>query len=553
MSARSLLLLENLRDNYTPEAAALKRAALSALRRTRLSTANEVRRLHEVLCFLRAWPDDAAVLKAVERLLAGFSRRADLRAHREALAYSGIEGTLTWFPFFYPTAQWIARRWPNALHLDRSDAAAGETIAKVLPALLTPLECHALRESHLPGYAALDRLRGGRSDATFLVERVVAMPGTEAAREAVYDLINPSCELRPEPGVPSRTQACFAPAPTAWRTTPLHRERPDLRAELERPPRRLRRLPLADGEDLLTLARGAMITRQRDLDTIAWGHARDVWLADDGGGLAFALIGMLPSRRAALPALYGGLTLKNGVPVGYFQADFLGRSAAVSFNTFETFRGGESALQFARLLATLRTFAGVTSFSIEPYQLGQGNEEGIASGAWWFYFKLGFRPRARAALQLAARESARQRSRASYRSPLPVLRQLARHHVFFDLEPKDRPALLLPSVLGLRVGATLARIDASSREAAVERAGNIAMQRLGLPSLLGFSREERSAWTRLAPLIAALPTDQWSASERAALVQLVRAKGARSERRYAQLCCTHRPLENALAAWSRTP
>lgn len=550
MSARTLALLEKLRDNYTPEAAARKRAALRALQRSHLSTADQVRRLHEVLCFLRAWPDDASVLQAVERLLAGFSRRADLRAHREALAYSGIEGTLTWFPFFYPTAQWIARRWPDALHLDRSDATAGETIAKVLPALLTPLESFALRESHLPGYDALDRLRGKCSDATFLIERVAAMPGTEATREAVYDLINPSCELQPAPGVPSRTQARFAPAPTAWQTTPLRRGRPDLRAELQRPPRRLRRLPLTDGEDLLTLARGAMITRQRDLDTIAWGDARDVWLADDGGGLAFALIGMLPSRRAALPALYGGLTLRNGVPVGYFQADFLGRSAAVSFNTFDTFRGGESALQFARLLAALRAFAGVTSFSIEPYQLGEGNEEGIASGAWWFYFKLGFRPRASAALRLAARESARQRARTSYRSPLPVLRQLARHHVFFDLDPNDHPALLLPSRIGLQVGATLARLDATSREAAVERAGHIAMQRLGLPSLRGFNRAERIAWTRLAPLIAALPTDPWSAGERAALVQLVRAKGARSERLYAQLCCRHRPFETALAAWS---
>ena len=103
----------------------------------------------------------------------------------------------------------------------------------------------------------------------------------------------------------------------------------------------------------------------------AYGNPRDVWLVDDGDGLAFALIGMVPERRAALPAIYGGLTLQNGVPIGYHQADFLGRSAAISFNTFETFRGGESAHVFARLLAALHAFSGATSFSIEPYQLGR--------------------------------------------------------------------------------------------------------------------------------------------------------------------------------------
>ncbi len=144
-----------------------------------------------------------------------------------------------------------------------------------------------------------------------------------------------------------------------------------------------------------------MVTRQRDLDAFAYANARDVWWIEDDGGLAFALIGMRSERRAVVPAIYGGLTLQNGVPVGYHQSDLVGRSAAISFNTFETFRGGEAAHTFARLLAALAHGFGTRSFSIEPYQLGKGNDEGLASGAWWFYAKLGFRPRARAGATLA--------------------------------------------------------------------------------------------------------------------------------------------------------
>lgn len=549
MTARALADLERHRDDYAPDAAERKLTALRTLARSRLRTADQVRRLHEVLCFLRAWPDSAAVLHEVERLLTGFERRADLRAHRDALAYSGIAGTAIWFPFFYPTARWIAQRWPEALQLDRNDAEADESIGKLLPALVTPLEAHALRELHLSGYVALDRLRGRRSDATFLIERVVAMPGSDETREAFYDLINPSCELRPAPGTPSRTVAHYARAPRSWQSGPLRRGRPDLHAELQRLPRTLRRVAAAEGETLLTLAHGAMITRQRDLDTIAHGNPRDVWLADDGEGLAFALAGMVPGRRAALPALYGGLILKNGVPIGYLQADFLGRAAAVSFNTFETFRGGESAHVLARLLAALRAFAGVSSFSIEPYQLGQGNDEGIESGAWWFYFKLGFRPRARAAVHLAATELRQLRARPRHRSTPQTLHALAAHHLHFDLDPQRPAPLLLPARIGLRAGEQLATL-ADDRAVAMERALAEAQRRCGLASLDEFTPRERTAWQRLAPLIAALPMAHWTADNGAALVALARAKAAASERGYAQGLVALPRLEAALASLS---
>ena len=147
------------------------------------------------------------------------------------------------------------------------------------------------------------------------------------------------------------------------------------------------------GAAFVDLARAAMVTRERSLEAFSFADARDAWLVDDGDGLAFAFAGVIPPRRHALASFYGSLTLRNGVPIGYAQADIVGRSAALSFNTFDTFRGGEAAFTFARWLAALRHLFGATSFSIEPYQLGQDNDEAIESGAWWFYAKQGFVPR----------------------------------------------------------------------------------------------------------------------------------------------------------------
>lgn len=549
MAASALAQLERIKDDYRAGSGARKRALLGELARARLPTARQVTRLHEVLCFLRAYPDDARVAARVERMLRDFARRADLHRHRAALADSGIAGTTIRYRFFWPTARWLAYRWPAQLRLDRSDVAAGDNIAGALPRLVTPPEADWLREREPGGYDALDALRGRATDAAWLVRGVEAMPGDTFTREAFYDGLDPSCELLPGRDTPARTRDRHAPAPTVFRTAPLRRARPDLRAEIRRAPRAVRFVSREEGERVVALARGAMVTRSRDLDAFAYGDARDVRIVDDGAGLAFALIGVLPERRTLLAAIYGALTLQNGVPVGYSQLDVLAGTAAVSFNTFPTFRGGESAYAFARLLALVRHLLGATSYSIEPYQLGAGNEEGIESGAWWFYYKLGFRPRAVAARRLVRRELARLETNPAYRSSSATLRRLAQWHVFFDLDPA-RPRGLPPMAAhGARAAAGLARRGAPDREAALDEAGRELLRLTGLRAPTGFTRDERAAWRRWSALVLALPgVARWPMADRRALARVVQAKGGRRESDFAALVDAHPRLARALLA-----
>jgi hypothetical protein len=538
-----LAALERIKNNFDARSTERKLELLARLARVPLASAQQVERLHEVLCYLRAYPDDARVLDRVERLLADFARRADLRAFRDELAYTGIAGTPTWFPFFYPTARWIANRWPRLLRFDRSDTEAGDNLAKALPLLVTPVEAVALHELKLGGYAAIDRLRGAVNDATWLIERVNAMAGDDFTREAFYDAINPSCELLPGAATPSRTHAEHAAARIVFQAGAQRRERPDLRAQMTRAPASLRRVTAQEGAALIELARGALATRQRDLDAFAYGNPRDVWWVDEGDGLAFALIGLLPARRAPVAAIYGSLTLHNGVPIGYGQADLVGRACALSFNTFETFRGAAASYQFARYLAALHRLFGATSFSADPYQLGKGNDEGLQSGAWWFYFKLGFRPRAVQAQALARRESARRRRDPRHRSSLATLRRLAEHHMFFEFDPTRTTPLPDLAGVGLRIAQRLAQLAGADRERALELAGQAAQHRCGLSSLAGFTPAERSAWRSFGPLVLAIPRwSNWSRAERRALVELIRAKAGSGERGYALRLAAHGKL-----------
>src|SRR5262249_49872386 len=162
--------------------------------------------------------------------------------------------------------------------------------------------------------------------------------------------------------------------------------------------------------------------------------------------------------------------------------------------TFETYRGGEAAFVFARVLAMAQHLFGAESFSIEPYQLGRGNAEGLASGAWWFYYNLGFRPRARAARRLARRELARQRVDPRYGPAAGPLRKLAEWHLFFELDPSRRRELPPTAALGLRVAQTLAARAGGGRGHALRDCEREAMRLCGVRSLAGFTRGERLAW-----------------------------------------------------------
>jgi hypothetical protein len=238
------------------------------------------------------------------------------------------------------------------------------------------------------------------------------------------------------------------------------------------------------------------------------------------------------------------------VPIGYHQADLFGRSAAISFNTFDTFRGGESAYTFARLLATLRFSFGATSFSIEPFQLGQRNDEGLRSAAWWFYAKMGFHPRDARIKRLAEAESNRVHQDPRHRTSLRVLRRLATRHLFFDADPADPAPLMTPESIGLRAGAFLASLAPEDRDRALKLANRRARKACGLRSLEAWSKAERRAWDALCPLIAMLQVDHWSRAERQSLIALVKAKAAPSERGYAQKFAQHTRLQHALAQFA---
>ncbi|MBM5812400.1 MAG: hypothetical protein FJ191_10620 [Gammaproteobacteria bacterium] len=549
MAAAPLTALARIARHYGRGLAARKLALLDALARARLTSADQVFRLHELLSFLAAYPDDRRIRARARRLLSRFGARADLRRHRARLAGSGIAGTDTPYRYFWPTAAWLARHWPGRLHLDRSDAEAADRLAAALPLLLPPAQADWLRESGTTPWAAIDALRApGVTDAGFVLGLIARMPGDDRTREHFGDGLDLSYTLDAGADTPERSTAGFDTGAVVYQRRALDNSRPDLRAELGRPPRAIRELRATPARRLIGLARTCMVTRERDLAAFQFASPRDVFLVDDGDGLAFGLTGVEPARRTLLYSTWGALMLRNGVPLGYVQLDILGRHAALSFNTFATFRGAGSARLFGRLLATVRHVFGCDEFSIEPYQLGVGNEEGIESGAWWFYYRLGFRPRATEARRLVARELGRIAVDRRYRSAPRTLRALARWHLFFAVDSQRRPRLPRTAHWLGRAAGSMRRFPSADPEQRAAAAVAEALQRLQRPrGDRRLSPAERRVLQQWAPLVLSIPgLPRWPAADRRALWSLILAKAARSERDFQRRLLRHRRLRALL-------
>ncbi|MBK6695967.1 MAG: hypothetical protein IPG50_27730 [Myxococcales bacterium] len=552
-AGRDLARLRKIAGEFEPGAAATKRALVDKLSRARLATADAVARLHDVLCFLRAYPDDAELLACVEAALAAFADRPDLVRFRSQLDDSGIAGTDIYYTFFAATARWLAQRFPERLTVAWDYLADDARLGERLNLLATYPENLGLEDYDLGVRGWLERMkRPTETDAAYLLERWWREPMSETTRQQLYEEMQLLLKLAWGPGGPARTREKLDGLnfPRSFQETPLDHRRPDLWKAIATPPTRVRTVSEAEGERLVTLAREAMISRSRDLDAFCYGDPRDVRIIEFDQGLCFVAIGMKPERRLLLESVYGFLTIKNGVPIGYVLAAAFNESAEMAYNVFDTWRGYEAANIYGRALSATSHLLGAKAFSAPPYQLGHDNAEGLASGAWWFYQKLGFKPRDPAIVRMMDRELAKMQRRRGYRSSVATLQELSSVDMFLERgtpEP-DIVGVFPLGAVGLAITDSLACRFGADRERGLDVSEEEAARALAVRGLNRWTPDERLAFRRWAPLVGILPgISRWTADDRKALVDVIRAKGARYESDYVRAYNAHAKLRRALS------
>jgi len=552
---RLLTQLEECRYRFGKDEASRVVRLLNTLAASHFSDARSLIRFHEALLFLRAFPHGSSVMRRSERLLDSLWKRvAELREKGVDLSawntfeFSGVAGTQMEDALSFDLARWLIRRLPGKVEIAWDNFEPGREAVALWPRFLPLLEDDAYVEADTPWRKWLETAQGKKkSGPEWLIRQFGALALPEQDRAQLYDSLRLPLRWDLGNSPVSRTRNWERPRRPFYHTSPLiSRSQVSLAEELAKRPPAFARLTRQQGERVMDTIREVMLVRYRELYGTTLGDPASVVHADLGRGLSIYLWNLRPDRRLPLRAYVAGFSVKNGVPINYIESIGLCEWMEVGFNTFYTFRGGETGWVYSQVLRCLCHLMGTTSISVYPYQLGHDNKEAIESGAFWFYRKLGFRPGRPELLRLVESEERKIAANPKYRTSPRVLRKLAASHVFYELPGSEVGAWDRFSTrnIGLRVNARMARLfggDAQRmRKESVRAVGRI----LGISS---WSAVEKAGLEQFAVVLALVPDlASWSPGEKRALAEIVRAKGTRNEMKYLHLTQTHERLRDAL-------
>jgi hypothetical protein len=430
MSREHINRLEEWKRRFDPAGAGELESLLTSLASEKFAAAHDLIRLHETLLFLRAYPVSERVARLADEILFAFAERvpadADLDAFEEPEA-SGIAGTSLTAVFTYEVAQRLAALEPRHVDIgwDRYDEQdrLGPVVRKFLPMLNEdwPVEAHVPFAQWMA--AAHPR---GQSDLQWLLQRVTGAEMYDSMQVPLTWRMASSRYSRSRLRLPVRQLYCH-------REPLLRRADVSLEREMAGPPLPIKRLARPQARRLLDAIVATSAMRYRELYGFSHPDEGAVYHAAAGRGVDIYFFGVRPAWRLPLRAYHAGMFFKNGVPAGYVELLSVFERAEVGFNLYYTFREGESAWLYARLLHLFHQVLGVTCFSVDPYQIGHENSEAVDSGAFWFYRKLGFRPTTPEVARLVEREEGRMRKTPGYRSSIRTLEKLADGHLLYEM------------------------------------------------------------------------------------------------------------------------
>ena len=536
---------------------------LPDLTRVNFEDADSLLRFHESLLFLRAFPQGPGVIARVEKLLNAFHLRVeDLRASGadmsafDTFEYSGITGTTMEDTLTFDVVRWLIKRLPGGVEIEWEQYDDERAMAATWPRFFPLLEEDSYVEANIPWREWLRAARGRSRELDWLIHQFERLALSSSEKAELYESLRLPVRWKLGNSKFSRTRNWLRPRASFYHSGPLiPRSSIRLDHELSQPGPVLKKLPLPQGKSVIEMIREVMLVRYRELYGTTLGDPRSVVQTEVGRGVVIHLWGLPPDRRLPLRAYIAGFTLKNGVPINYIEAIGLCEWIEVGFNTFYTFRNGETAWIYAQALRCLHRLMGARCISVYPYQIGQGNDEALESGAFWFYRKLGFRPGRPELLRLAEREENKIAADARYRTPVRILKRLAAGHVLYELPGSEKGAWDRFSTrnLGLKVNRLMAqKFDGDI--ARLRKATLSSVTRaLGVQSA-SWSSAEQQAFEHWAPVLALIPAlGRWSRREKQDLVEILRAKAAPGEMRYLRLTQQHDRLRRELLRLGSSP
>lgn len=553
--SKLIQILSDIKSNFGGDFPARKSELLHSLSGASIPRADRLLSYHESLCYLRAFPDNAKILAIVESELSQFHERVSALPHaeRSSLDETGIVGTKLSHPYAYFMTTWLLKTFPRSTDIDWDSykALENDPILDLLPELLTYCENDAVDDPFIPTTDIIDAETEIRSvnRLEWFMEIFERLSKNERLKRLLFDKMDIPLTIRITNQPFARTNVKMPSGEIYYQKQPLEKEYPDLRKITRKLDLKPKLLPKRDAENVVNMHKMAMIMRHRELWPLTFANLEEVHATAIGRGMTVYIMGMMPEWRLPLESNYAALLVRNGVPIGYGIGAMVFDRIEIAINVFETFRRSEAGFIFGRFAQLFNQLFGCSYLLIRRYQVGYDNPEGIDSGAYWFYYKLGFRSIDDSLRTLADTEAAKIAADRSYRTPKSVLKQLAESDLCLDLKHRgeftDRDISL--SQISLAQTRFIASHFNGDRSRAEREAPELARRTLVLSSTKGWTPDERLWFNRLALFVLSLPNlEEWTTRDKQNLVAILKAKGAVREQNYVKSLREHRKLTEAI-------
>lgn len=501
---------------------------------TTLHSVKTLLAFHDQMLFYKAYPQSEGIRKFCDRELAHFHERIQKLDLSEELAQSGIAGTEYSYAFDYSNARHMSNLLGTAIELDWDDYEERQTdpLAEILWLLLEDCEADAADSEDLTVREILERAAGKRTVVSFLLECFArAFPNRAAAQ--MWDSASLMLRFKLTGKAPSRSTTADTPLKSLWIWNPHDKSPFSFAQEILRPLTLPNPAPRRRAQELLNLVHGTLLVRSREYYGATHGNPDDFYEIPLERGATLLFWFAYPEWRLPQETGLGFVLLKNGIPISYGGGGAHPARLEIAVNLFDTFRSGEAAWVYAQLIRAARAFYHAPWCVARKYQVGHENEEGLASGSYWFYYKLGFRSVDSKIRKLAESERKKIVKQKGYRSPKPILKQLAEADVVLGLDgqdpaeyhefPLDRVSLLATDQLA-RLAPRDSKIDSRILKEVEAALG------IKLPDMN--ATERHSVAQQGLFLLAHGKCQTWPQARREAWLRMARGKGSTNEANY---------------------
>jgi hypothetical protein len=529
-SKELIRLLQATRFQFGAANSSLKNKIIESLEYSSLQNEKDLIAVHDTLLFLLAYPENPGLYNAAEKMLQNLVSRINYlrKQNKNLLDGTGIAGTTITGSFSYQIACWLTENFPADTEID-SSAADSETVKLFFRQLLPRVEYENISEDNWSLRKRIKRLKGDTPGSLleWLVFHLNKSPIPESTKEVLFHNLKIFIRWKLNHSLYNRTFIRI-PVKKFFYHNSIEKTT-DYPSIIKNKIPEEKILTRKEKERLINIARSTLTFLFRETDPFSNADIKETHFFEMERGVGVAVYGMNPRQRYILESYMGYLVFKNGIPVAYGGGWLFGERCQFGINILEPFRGGESAYVFAQLLRIYHQYFGAYRFVIKPYQFGKNNPEAIRSGAFWFYYKLGFIPEQKELKLLAATEWKKKQKNKQYRTPPETLKKYTGSNLVLNLTANPVPAFDA-AVLSSIVTDYINKQFNGNRIKAVQDCQHKTKLDLHIRSWKGWNKDSKKAfdeWSLLSQ--AMLSVSQWNNAGKKKFIQLIKSKTGEGE------------------------